>query len=251
MPHRKFRAAVPTCNTLPPPPPPLPGAAFVSTCVHLPPPPAAVLLPSCLLLACLVGSAAAQQISTVTDLKQRIYTTMPLGRGAAGDACVRLLTAGGEVGCAAPPGGQPTEGRLLRLEAVRAPEEYPGGCRAQGGGCWAVRPRGCSTAPRGSRLPVVQPPRPPCQLLHPCLPFPTDDAVYVVPPSVLADFLEQCQASPALAARVRGVLSEPSSAPAYSQAAAAPLAGYALYANSSYEWNPTGIACLPRVGRLF
>jgi hypothetical protein len=64
--------------------------------------------------------------------------------------------------------------------------------------------------------------------------------VYLLPPTLLADFLLQCQASPALAARVRGVLVEPGPAPGYSQAAAAPLAEFALYLNRSYAWNPAG-----------
>lgn len=82
----------------------------------------------CLLLlgstfCCLAGA----QIETVTDLKETIYTRLPLGRGGiSGDACVRLLTASGIVGCAAPTGRAPTEGRLVRLLALRKPEEYPG-----------------------------------------------------------------------------------------------------------------------------
>lgn len=44
----------------------------------------------------------------------------------AGDACVRLLTATGTVGCAAP-GTAPADGRLLRLtELLPSAEDYPG-----------------------------------------------------------------------------------------------------------------------------
>ncbi len=62
----------------------------------------------------------------VNELKNEIYTPLPLGPGHAGDACVRLLHASGTVGCAAPTGAQPTEGRLVRLETLRQPDEYPG-----------------------------------------------------------------------------------------------------------------------------
>ena len=65
-------------------------------------------------------------------------------------------------------------------------------------------------------------------------------AVYLLRPTLLAGFLLQCQASPALAARVRGVLVEPWPAPGYSQASAAPLPEFALYSDRSYAWNPTG-----------
>lgn len=145
-----------------------------------------------LLAGALSGAFSQQLVSTVNELKEEIYTPLPLGPGHAGDACVRLLHASGTVGCAAPTGELPTEGRLVRLEALRQPDEYPEG------------------------------------------------AVYLLPPGLLADFLLQCRDSPSLAGRVRGVLSEPGPAPSYSQAAAAPLADYALYANRSYPWNPAG-----------
>ncbi|KAL4433984.1 hypothetical protein ABPG75_000425 [Micractinium tetrahymenae] len=146
-----------------------------------------------LLLAGALRAALSQQlVSTVNELKDEIYTPLPLGPGHAGDACVRLLHAGGTVGCASPTGWQPTKGPLVRLEALRQPVEYP------------------------------------------------DSAVYLLPPALLADFLLQCRDSPSLAGRVRGVLSEPGPAPAYSQAAAAPLVDFALYANRSYPWNPAG-----------
>lgn len=73
--------------------------------------------------------------------------------------------------------------------------------------------------------------------------------MYLLPPGLLADFLLQCRDSPSLAGRVRGVLSEPGPAPSYSQAAAAPLADYALYANRSYPWNPAGEWVSGRTGR--
>ncbi|KAL4441829.1 hypothetical protein ABPG77_003745 [Micractinium sp. CCAP 211/92] len=145
-----------------------------------------------LLAGALSGALSQQLVSTVNELKNEIYTPLPLGPGHAGDACVRLLHASGTVGCAAPTGAQPTEGRLVRLETLRQPDEYP------------------------------------------------DDAVYLLPPALLADFLLQCRDSPSLAGRVRGVLSEPGPAPSYSQGAAAPLAEFALYANRSYPWNPAG-----------
>ena len=75
---------------------------------------------------------------------------------------------------------------------------------------------------------------------HPSLPTLADGTAFLVPPALLAGFLQQCQDSPALAARVRGVLVAPAPAPDYSQAAAAPLAPFALYPNQSYAWNPTG-----------
>lgn len=87
---------------------------------------------ACLLACCccfgLVPAVAAQQhsqITTVNDLKAAIYTEMPFNQGA--DACVRLLNAGGTVGCAAP-GHGPAEGRLQRLDVLLpTPEDYPGG----------------------------------------------------------------------------------------------------------------------------
>lgn len=72
------------------------------------------------------GPPVCARDSQVNELKEEIYTPLPLGPGHAGDACVRLLHASGTVGCAAPTGELPTEGRLVRLEALRQPDEYPG-----------------------------------------------------------------------------------------------------------------------------
>ncbi|PRW57704.1 nicastrin isoform X2 isoform A [Chlorella sorokiniana] len=81
------------------------------------------------------------------------------------------------------------------------------------------------------------------QRLDTLLPSPDDypdGTTFLLPPALLAGFLQQCAASPSLASRVVGVLVEPQPPPSYSQAAQAPLAELALYADRSYPWNPTG-----------
>lgn len=185
------------------------------------------------------GLAASPHPDTtqVNELKQEIYTPLPLGPGHAGDACVRLLHAAGTVGCAAPTGRQPTQGPLVRLESLRQPDEYTGTS-------WS-HPHHAAIhwADFLCRLPVLSAPAL-SGGLPPFSPRPAsaDNAVYLLSPALLADFLLQCRDSPSLAGRVRGVLVEPGPSPGYSQAAAAPLAEFALYANRSYPWNPDGVA---------
>lgn len=99
---------------------------------------AAAVLASCLLAAAACGgpaAAQAQPVKSVKDLKAALYTDMPMDRG--GDACIRLLTTNGTVGCAAA-GLAPVEGPLRRLDALLpAAEDYPGGgCRCGGCGWW-------------------------------------------------------------------------------------------------------------------
>lgn len=68
-----------------------------------------------------------QQIRSVADLQRAIYTEMRMmsNTQSGGDACVRLLTASGTVGCAA--GRAAVQGRLLRLEALPPDaDDYPG-----------------------------------------------------------------------------------------------------------------------------
>ncbi len=73
------------------------------------------------LLACLLAAGAGElDVTNSKQLRAFIYTDME-----GGDACVRLLQATGQIGCAAR-SSNPGEGTLVRLEQLRAAaEDYP------------------------------------------------------------------------------------------------------------------------------
>lgn len=201
-----------------------------SFCIHL--------VVAIILIVCRCDATFAQRqpaIQSEKEFRRAIYAEVPMmsNGGTGADACVRLLNATGTAGCATP-GVKAAEGRLLRLDALLPrPEDYPGAACSLGVVRGTLRHR--QRPLRAGRSPRVA--------LEPRRLLPAEDVAVLLPPALLPAFLGQCGASPALARRVRGVLLDAGPPPDYSDAQAAPLASFALYANRSYAWNPAGGCC--------